>query len=43
MKNVFLKNIQQNVRHGTIISHNVADPQMWEVQGNLEIITTGAF
>lgn len=27
MKNVFFKNIQQHVRHSTIISHNVAAPQ----------------
>lgn len=41
MKNVFFLNIQQHVRHSTIISHNAADPQTWEVEGNLKITTTG--
>lgn len=44
MKNVFFKNIQQHVRHSTIISHIVADPQTWgRWRGISKMTTTGEF
>lgn len=42
MKNVFLKNIQQHVRHSAIISHIVADPPTWgRWRGISRMTTTG--
>lgn len=40
----FFKNIQQHVRHSTIISHIVADPQTWgRWRGISKMTTTGEF